>query len=147
MGVTQQILVVDDNVELTSLLSLALNRYGYVVTVENRSEYAFDLIRRTRPSLVLLDVMMPVVDGGMILSAIRNDIHLRFLPVILMTGLGAAAEGLCCTGGVETPIIAKPVALKSLIQLIEQVLHTSYAERLPQNVGGRGGSGGGQPTF
>ncbi|MEO0414831.1 MAG: response regulator [Verrucomicrobiota bacterium] len=128
----RHILVIDDNVKLTMLIATGLQKFDFHVTIENNSQFAMDLIRKLKPDLVLLDVMMPVVDGGMILSELRGDPYLRNLPVILMTGLGAEAEGLCKTGGIETPIIAKPTDLGNLVRNIERVLGQSAPKGLPR---------------
>ncbi|MDF1751801.1 MAG: response regulator [Verrucomicrobiales bacterium] len=114
-----RILVVDDNVDLTTLLAKTLERFGYEVVVENDSSFAVDTTRRLRPNLILLDVMMPHRDGGEVLHDLRHDLLLRGIPVILLTGLAREAQGLADQGGIRSVVLSKPIELKLLLQEIE----------------------------
>ncbi|MDF1812703.1 MAG: response regulator [Verrucomicrobiales bacterium] len=114
-----RILVVDDNVDLTTLLAKTLARFGYEVFVENDSSFAIDTTRKVRPHLILLDVMMPHRDGGEVLLDLRNDVLLRYIPVILLTGLAREAQGLANQGGIQSVVLSKPIELKLLLQEID----------------------------
>lgn len=114
-----RILVVDDNVNLTTLLGKTLGRFGYDVVAENDSEFALDTTRRVRPNLILLDVMMPNRDGGEVLQDLRKDVLLRNIPVILLTGLAREAQTLANQGGIQSVVLSKPIELKLLLSEIE----------------------------
>lgn len=121
-GMKGKILLVDDNVSLTTLLGKALAKYGYEVYVENESLRAHATIQRIQPDLILLDVMMPGKDGGDVLADLRADFHLARIPVIMLTALAHEAGSLAHIGGGSCPVIGKPVELKVLVREIDRVL-------------------------
>ncbi len=128
---SRRILIVDDNVNLTTLLSKALGKYGYEVVVENDSLHSIEMARRSNPNLILLDVMMPNLDGGDILAILRQDPQLRKIPVILLTALAREASGLGNLGGIQSPVLGKPIELSILMQEIENQLAQVPGTQLP----------------
>jgi len=144
-----RILIVDDNVDLTTLLAKTLERFGYEVIIENDSSFAIDTVRRNRPNLILLDVMMPHRDGGEVLYDLRRDIQLRYIPVILLTGLAREAQGLANQGGIQSVVLSKPIELKLLLHEIEQHLEDSktfgqkFSDRMAATNGTERPRGGG----
>jgi len=111
--------IIDDNVALTTLLAKTLSRFGYRPVVENNPLLAINTARHYLPDLVLLDVMMPERDGGRVLADLRADLSLRYIPVVLLTGIAKEAQGLAETGGIRSIILSKPVQLKELLNTIE----------------------------
>jgi adenylate cyclase len=86
--VRQRVLVVDDNHVNRDLLRIRLEREDYLVEEAGNGELALAALRRERFDLVLLDVMMPVLDGIETLQAIKSDAHLRDIPVIMVSAVG-----------------------------------------------------------
>ena len=83
---TKKILVIDDEPALTRLLKADLERFGkYTVWDVNDPTRALELARRFKP--VLLDVVMPGMDGGDVLAALRDDPITRDVPVVMLTAL------------------------------------------------------------
>lgn len=117
-----RILVVDDNVNLTTMVAKALTRCGFEVSVENDSLRAVDRVRRERPDLIVLDIMMPQKDGGEVLGELRNDPSLRPIPVILLTGLADEAAAIARMGGIESSVFGKPVEFRVLVAEIDRQL-------------------------
>ncbi len=124
-----RILIVDDNVSLTTLLGKTLGKFDYDVEVENDSEFALDTTRKVNPDLILLDVMMPHRNGGEVLAELRNDLALRNIPVILLTGLAREAQSIANTGGIQSLIFSKPVELKPLILAIDEQIAAARTYR------------------
>lgn len=120
-----RILIIDDNVNLTTLLSKALAKFGYQPFVENNSILAVSTVRQVCPDLILLDVMMPEKDGGRVLADLRHDVLTRNIPVILLTALAREAQGLGNMDGIKSPVMGKPVDLKRLVAEIENELEAS----------------------
>src|SRR5690242_18877225 len=82
----KKILIVDDEPDFTKLLKLALEEAGaYDVLEENDSEHTLDSARRFNPDLVILDVMMPRLDGGDVAGLLRADQALHDVPILLLT--------------------------------------------------------------
>lgn len=120
-----RILIIDDNVALTTLLGKTLHRFGYDPIVENNAIFALNTAREYRPDLILLDIMMPERDGGRVLGDLRADLSLRNIPVILLTAIAREVQSLANLGGIHSAVLAKPVQLQALLEEIERQLETT----------------------
>src|SRR2546421_596888 len=87
-----QILVADDHGDVRLLLALTLELEGYEVTTAADGGDAVAQARATRPSAIVLDVMMPRVDGLTALRALRESESTADIPVLLLSGKAAAAD-------------------------------------------------------
>jgi DNA-binding response OmpR family regulator len=117
-----RILLVDDNLNLTNLLSRALHKFGYDAFVENNSFHALSSIRSVKPDLLILDVIMPGKDGAAVLAELRMDPEWGDLPVILLTALADEALSIATIGGRDCTVMGKPVELKDLVDQIDSRL-------------------------
>lgn len=122
-----RIQIIDDNVALTTLLAKALAKFGYEPVVENNPLLAVNTVRHYMPDLILLDVMMPEHDGGRVLMDLRNDLSLRYIPVVLLTAIAREAQTLANTGGIQSLVLSKPVQLQELLSVIDGQLHASMS--------------------
>lgn len=96
------VLVVDDVAENRDVLSDRLRREGYEVVTAESGERALDLLSRNSFDLVLLDILMPGLDGYEVLRRLKADERLRNLPVIMITALGELdAAARCIEMGAE----------------------------------------------
>ena len=82
-----RILVVDDEMANLELLRAQLTRAGYAVELAQSGHEALEKVRQQVPDLVLLDVVMPKVDGFEVCGLLKNDVQTRFVPVVMITGL------------------------------------------------------------
>jgi two-component system alkaline phosphatase synthesis response regulator PhoP len=82
---SQRVLVVDDDKEVVRLMRGYLEQSGYAVLVAYNGETALHVIRRERPDLVLLDLMLPDRDGWDVTRTLRNDPELAHTPIIMLT--------------------------------------------------------------
>ncbi len=118
----QKILVVDDDEQSRELMEAMLTPHGYdVVTAEN-GEIGVTLATRDKPSLILLDILMPVIDGYVALSMMKKDPAISGIPVIMVTALGydlnkKLADRLGAAG-----YITKPVSLSALLKEVGRCL-------------------------
>ena len=80
-----RILVVDDVADNVEILRMRLSSLGYEVVVAEDGEQALAKVRETLPDLVLLDIMMPKIDGLEVVRRMKADATLPFIPVILVT--------------------------------------------------------------
>ena len=120
----KRILVVDDETTITRLLRLNLEKTGaYVVRTENLGANALPAAREFKPDLILLDVMMPDMDGGDVASQIQADALLRQTPIVFLTA-AVKKEEVDATGGLigGYPYIAKPLDVKGVLATIEKQL-------------------------
>jgi len=133
-----RIQIIDDNVALTTLLAKALAKFGYEPVVENNPLLAVNTVRHYMPDLILLDVMMPERDGGRVLADLRNDLSLRYIPVILLTAIAREAQALASTGGILSVVLSKPVQLQELLSVISAQLNASMSYNQLQDSGPNG---------
>lgn len=112
------ILVVDDDEDIREVLAEVLRERGYDVTVAKDGADALDAVRKVTPSLILLDLNMPVMDGVELRRHLQADPTLARIPTIVMSAVDqmhARIAGLDLAGSV-----AKPLDLRRLLALIER---------------------------
>ena len=119
----RRILIVDNDENSTRLVKILLEKSGpYVVAEENDATKAHQTARNFRPHVVLLDIIMPEVDGGEVAAQIQEDPELHDTPIIFLTALVTRSEaksGLHIQGH---PFVAKPISVPELIVAIEEHL-------------------------
>jgi diguanylate cyclase (GGDEF)-like protein len=82
------VMIVDDTKEIIHVLQRTLTKIGYKVTVALNGEMALDLIPKMKPDLILLDIMMPGINGYEVCRRLKKDAELKEIPVIFITGRG-----------------------------------------------------------
>ena len=119
----KKILIVDDEAGFTRLMKLTLQRSGvYEVIEENDGARAWETARRVRPDLILMDIVMPKVDGGDAVARIQKDPELAGIPIVFLTAIVSQKEAV--PGGLigGFPFLSKPVSLDALIACIKENL-------------------------
>ena len=124
----KRILLIDDEVTFTELLKLNLEQTGaYEVRVENKGAAAVAVARAFKPDLILLDIVMPDLDGGRVAAQLQADPRLADTPIVFLTAVVTKGEAKKHQGViVGFPLIAKPVSTDELIACIER-----YAGKSP----------------
>ncbi|MDF2374743.1 MAG: response regulator [Verrucomicrobiales bacterium] len=119
----RKILLVDDEAGFTQLLKMNLEKSGdFEVTIENDSTKAIATARSFQPDVVLLDVVMPGMDGGDVQAQFQSDSILNRVPVIMLTALVDSAElsaGAVAQSG-SSIVLPKPVDLSLLLRVIDE---------------------------
>jgi DNA-binding response OmpR family regulator len=123
----KRILVVDDEASITRLLKLNLEQTNeYVVRAENDSTQAVAAAEEFHPDLILLDVMMPGIDGGELASRFQANSKLKKVPIVFLTAAATKAEVYSRGGKVGgLPFLAKPVELAEVLACLKQHLGQS----------------------
>ncbi|MCB9781284.1 MAG: response regulator [Alphaproteobacteria bacterium] len=122
MTLPPHILHVDDDDDIREIVALVLEEMGGVrVTSAAGGQQALDAMAHERPDMVLLDVMMPGMDGPAVLSRIRQDPGLAALPVVFLTAksLRQDRERLRALGAID--IIEKPFRANELIERLRGI--------------------------
>lgn len=114
------ILVVDDEPGITELLTDILEFYGHPVIGAPSAQAALDLLPLQRPDAVLVDLMMPAVDGLSLAVALRHDPDARDLPLIAMSASSSALECARRTGDFDA-YVSKPFEHEELVDLVRRV--------------------------
>ncbi len=119
----RRILIVDDDRDSTHLIKILLEKIShYLVLEENDAAKAHESARDFRPDLILLDIMMPQIDGGDIAAQIDADPGLQRTPIIFLTALVTKAEAKAGLHIQGHPVLAKPIDIPELINRIEENL-------------------------
>jgi CheY-like chemotaxis protein len=122
----RRLLLIDDEAAFTRIAKLNLEATGvYEVRVENDGSRALDAAREFCPDLILLDVIMPDVDGGDVGGQIRSDAGLAHVPVVYLTAAVSHEELRGEWGTIGGRLfIAKPASHRTLLAVIERELGT-----------------------
>jgi DNA-binding response OmpR family regulator len=121
MGSVARLLVVDDDPSIRYLLEVVLAGSGHEVVLAENAKAALEYLRRETPDLIVLDIMMPDMDGLTLLGRIRAVRRLAKVPVILFTGGGRELEGAGKALGADL-FLEKPIAGRRLKQAVEGLL-------------------------
>ena len=128
------VLLVDDEKDILEFLSYNLSKEGYKVFTANNGEEGVKLVKQLSPSLVILDIMMPVMDGIETCQIIRKDIQIR-QPIIAF--LTSRSEDYSQVAGFEAgadDYITKPIRPRLLVSKVESLLRrlTNFGETLSE---------------
>ncbi len=119
----KKILIIDDEATFAQIVKLNLEESGeYEVKTENKGANGFAMAKEFRPELILLDIMMPDVDGFKILKTLKNDDDTINIPVIMLTAVGSDSAKLKAVQMYCEDYILKPVTTEGMKEKIEKVL-------------------------
>jgi len=117
-----RILVADDEPALLRLLEFVLGRRGYIIQGVTNGNAAVEILRTESPDLVILDVMMPGLDGYEVLTYIRETAHLEGLPVVMLTARAQLDDiQLGLSLGADA-YLAKPFDPEDLLSVVESLI-------------------------
>lgn len=118
----KKVLLIDDEPSFTRMLRMNLERTGvYEVREENSASRALATALEFKPDVVLLDIVMPEVDGGTIASQIRSSQQIHGAKIIFLTAVVSRRQPNGMSGALSSiPCIAKPVATEEVIACIER---------------------------
>jgi CheY-like chemotaxis protein len=115
------ILLVDDDPQLTHVVSMFFEIEGYVVLLAKDGGEALETLGQTRPDVILLDLMLPGIDGAEVCHRIRQDKRLADVPIVVFTAAEGRELELAAAGA--TRFIVKPYSLDGLRETVLQLIH------------------------
>ncbi|HWL84368.1 MAG TPA: response regulator [Polyangiaceae bacterium] len=125
---SRTILVVDDDVDIRETISMILEDEGYAVACACNGLEALEYLRENgAPDLILLDLMMPVMDGAEFCARKRQDPRFSDIPVVIVTASGQAKEHASALNARD--LLYKPLALDTLLEKVELCSTTGAAGR------------------
>jgi len=124
----KRILIIDDEVAFSNLVKANLERTNrYQACVENHPTRALATALEFKPAAILLDVVMPEMDGGQLLAEMQANDQLKDIPVILLTATVTQQVAKVLQGKVGCRmILPKPVDPKRLIQQLDELLEVPF---------------------
>jgi len=122
----KRILCIEDEVEMIDLVTLILKRKGYEVIGARGGQEGLEAIARTKPDLVLLDLMMPEMDGWEVYHQMKASEHSKDIPVIVVTAKAQSIDKVLGLHiGKVDDYITKPFGPQELVESVEKVLSRS----------------------
>lgn len=121
------ILIVDDDVDASRMAKMILEESGFFsVNVCNLGSHALQVLRETKPELVLLDIMMPDADGAELAAQIQKDKTLGAVRIAFMTSLVSQEEILSSSVIGGHPYISKPISGEKLLRQIKDIFKIGH---------------------
>lgn len=117
----RHILVIDDEKDITKLLQYNLEKEGYLVTTALTGELGFQAARSKRPDLVILDLMLPGIDGLEVCRLLKSDGATRHLPVLMLTAKGSEIDQVVGLEMGASDYISKPFSVKVLLARVKNI--------------------------
>ncbi len=114
----KKILVIEDDADARMMLSLALKSSGYVVFGAENGKEGLQLFKEEKPDLVILDVVMPLMDGWEVLRRIKAGFKSRRIPVIMVTGKSEDADKVKGYDSGADFYVTKPYDIQKLLPII-----------------------------
>jgi len=126
----KKILVVDDDAELVELISFNLKQAGYSIGTASNGVEAIKKAHSLEPDLIVLDVMMPELDGFAVCEILRRDAATAAVPIMMLTALSSELGRVAGLGSGASDFVTKPFSPRLLVQRIQELLQK--ASNLPQ---------------
>ena len=120
-----KILIVDDDQDLCQLTRLILTKFGHDVTAFCDPDEGIAHARKSKPNLILMDVMLPGLTGPEIVQQLKDDAQLKDVPVVFLTGLVTGSEQSLqkegvMVGGIKYPALGKPFEIEKLRDIVQK---------------------------
>ena len=128
-GTTQSILVVDDEPHIVQILKFTLEKAGYQVFTATNGEEGLQKVKELQPSLVILDVMMPIMDGYEVCRKMREDFKMNQIPIIMLSAKGDLAERVRGLEGGANDYLIKPYSNDELLLRVNNCLEWNLKQK------------------
>lgn len=130
----KKILLVDDDADFTEAVKLLLESRSYDVTAANDGKEGLKKVQTEEPNLIILDVMMPEMDGYQVCAKLKADPKYRQIPILLLTAVGEAITTTSYTKEMGMRIeaddyIPKPVEPIEIVERVEKLLRISMGKK------------------
>lgn len=120
------ILVIEDEIDLREIISRSLRREGYEVLSSDRGDDGLLLAREQQPDLIVLDLMLPGLNGTEVCRSLRRDSQ---VPILMVTALGGESDRVAGLEIGADDYLAKPFGMRELLARIRALLRRSRVER------------------
>ncbi|MFZ4828458.1 MAG: response regulator transcription factor [Phototrophicaceae bacterium] len=127
-----RVLIVEDEETLAQKLSDKMRSEGFVVTTASNGEEGLDFIRAEKPDLIVLDIMLPGLDGLSICRMVRNDITTSHIPIIVLTARGTEVDKIVGLESGADDYVVKPFGLGEFLARVRAVMRRAPVRPLSQ---------------
>jgi pilus assembly protein CpaE len=143
----EKILVVDDEIDSLKLIGLMLQRQGYEITAASSGAQALSKAVGEKPDLIILDVMMPDMDGYEVCKRLRGNPATQGIPIIMFTAKSLVDDKVAGFEAGADDYLTKPTHPAELASRVRAVLARSAAQRRQNAAGGAAGAASGDSTI
>ncbi|MCS6885203.1 MAG: response regulator [Acidobacteriota bacterium] len=119
----KKILVVDDEQDLLDLMEIILGAEGYQVVKAVNGKDALEKVDSEKPDLILLDVMMPIMDGWQVLRTLKKNESLKHIPIVMVTAKIGTEDRMRGLQEGAADYICKPFAPRDVVTRLRAILH------------------------
>lgn len=119
---TPKILIIDDEIDLVETIRFPLELEGYQIMVAYNGEEGLQLARREKPDLIILDLMLPKIDGYKICRFLKFDEKYKHIPIIMLTARSQEKDRLLGKETGADEYITKPFDLDDLVNKIKKYI-------------------------
>jgi two-component system phosphate regulon response regulator PhoB len=123
----KHIVVIEDEKDILDVLEYNLKREGFKVSISSDGKSGLDMVRQSKPDLVLLDIMLPELDGLDVCQSLKNDSVTNNIPIIMVTAKEEESDVVLGLGLGADDYITKPFSPKELIARVKALLRRSKA--------------------
>ena len=125
-----RILVVEDDVDISNMLRIYFDSQGYDVWVAVRGQEALDICRRKLPNIIVLDIMLPDIDGYEVCQRLRNNLRTSHIPILFLTQKDDRSDKIAGLELGADDYITKPFDIEELKWRVQNVLKRAQYENL-----------------
>ena len=126
----EKILIIDDDVQLSDLITEFLSSFNYDIIAKNTSEDGLNFVEKTKVDIIILDIMLPGMDGFQVLRKIRNK---SAVPVIMLTARGEVTDRIVGLELGADDYLPKPFEPRELLARIQSILRRSQSPAAMMN--------------
>lgn len=135
---SEKILIVDDDIDSLKLIGLMLQRHGYEVSAANTGNQALTKASAEHPDLIILDVMMPDMDGYEVCRRLRSDQHTDDIPIIMFTAKTLVDDKVAGFEAGADDYLTKPTHPAELASRVKAILSRSAGQKKNETSASRG---------
>lgn len=117
-----KVLVIEDDPQIAMIVQIKLKNNGFDVVIAKDGGAGLAAAKEQRPDMILLDVMIPVMDGYQVLRAVRSDPDLQHTPVIMLTAKGQERDILAGFKDGATDYIVKPFSPSEVVARVQRLI-------------------------
>ena len=129
----ETVLIVEDEKDIVKMLDYNLRKEGFRIFSANNGEDGLDMARRENPDLILLDLMLPEMDGLDVCKAVKNDAKTTHIPIIILTAKAQESDKVVGLELGADDYVTKPFSPRELIARIKAVLRRlKEKDKLPE---------------
>ena len=118
----RQVLIVEDEPHIVESLVFVLGREGYAVSSVMDGESALEILRRSPPDLVILDLMIPRLNGFEVLKAVKTDPALQVVPVMVLTAKGQVHDRRLAEDIGSDGFMTKPFSNREIVEQVRRLI-------------------------